>query len=245
MKLIGALLVGLVVVTASASWAEEVKQDQRISLTITNGDVHDALAMIAKQAGLNISVDAKVRGTVTASLRDVTPAEALRVIAGAVGARVREDNGIYIIEPKPLPAERPRPGGLAGVGGGAVVPPAGGGAGAASAGSSTAGSVVLDDEEIIRVIKLKYADPAMIAAAFGGTVVGGSSGMLGGSPFHQGGSGYNGWGGGGGRYGGSRGYGRSGGYGDNGGWSGSRGRGGSGSLYSGGGRGSSWGYGGY
>jgi hypothetical protein len=176
---------------------------------------------------------------VTASLRDVSPAEALRVIAGAVGARVREDNGIYIVEPKPLPAERPRTG-LTGVGGAAVAPPDGA-AGSASAGSSSAGSAAVGNDEVIRLIKLKYADPAMIAAAFGGTVVGGGSGMYGGSPFHQRGSGYNNWGGSrGGGYGGfGGGYGGSGGRGGYGGW------GGSGNLRSGGVGGGSWGYGGY
>jgi len=240
MKLSGALLAGLLASVAAVGWAEEGDKDQRISLSITNGDVHDALAMIAQQSGLNISVDSKVRGTVTASLVDISPAEALRVIAGAVGARVRDDNGVYVVEPKPLPAERPRTA-PAGAGGALVVPPGGATAGATAAGASTAGSVAVGDGEVIRVIKLKYADPALIAAAFGGTVIG-SSGMLGGSPFHQGG----GRGGRNGSRGGYGGYGSSGGYGGSGGRSGSSGWRGADSLYSGGGsRGGAWGYGGY
>jgi hypothetical protein len=233
MRLAGIVLLGLIV--ATASWAEEGAEPPTISLDVTNGNVHEALALIARQAGLNISVDARVKGVVTVGLRDVSPLEALRVIASAVGARVREDGEVYVVEPKPLPHERqtalpvptaPR-----------IIAPAA---------APATGDIPVGNEEVIRVIHLTYADPALIATAFGGNVIGGNMGMMGGSPFHPRGGGY----------GGGRGYGRSSGYGNYGGYGGGQGRGGGygygggyDGVYGGGNGGSSrvgsGGYGGY
>jgi hypothetical protein len=193
MRLVGIALCGLVIV--AGVWAED-EAPPTITVDITNGDVHEALAAIARQGGLNISVNAKVKGVVTAALRDVTPEEALRTIAGAVGARVRQDGEVYIVEPKPLPHERPRTPSIAGN----VVAPA-------RTGGAATGDIPVGDGEVIRVIHLRYADPALLGAAFGGGIVGSGAGMMGGSPFHPRG------GRGGGGYGRSSGYGNTGGYG--------------------------------
>ncbi len=234
-RLAGIALLGLVFTHAPTSWAAEGDTPPTISLDITNGNVHEALALIARQGGLNISVDARVTGVVTAALRDVTPVEALGVIASGVGARVRQDGDIYIVEPKPLPHERPRA--LPAAPTPAVVPPTGA-APLAAAPATRAGDIPVGDEQVIRVLHLQYADPALIAAVFGGTVVGGNAAMLGAGPFHQ-------------RGGYSQGYSRSGRSGDYGGYGSGYGYGGYGSRggydrgYGGASRLGTSGYGGY
>jgi len=229
MKRVGWLLLGLSLVFATAACADD--EEPRVSISVTDANVHEVLALIAKQAGLNISVDANVRGSVTVSLRDVTAQQALDTVAAAAGARVREDQGTYYIEPKPLPPERPQAPRTP-VGGSTVLPPG------SSAGTSASGGITAAEEDrvVTRLIQLNYADAAMLAQAFGGGVIGSGLGFTG-SPFRQGGGrgGYGGYGGGQG-YGGGRGYGNSGGYGSG---RGSR-RGGG---YSGGG-GGDWMYGG-
>ena len=233
MRFAGIVWLGLAL--AAGAWAEEGDRPQTISLDITNGNVHEALALIARQGGLNISVDSKVTGVVTAGLRDVTPAEALDAIASSVGARVRQDGDIYVVEPKPLPHVRP------------AAPALGPPMAVAPVGRATA-DIPVGDGEVIRVIHLEYADPALIATAFGGNVVGGDASMMGGTPFHQRGgygrgggygqsSGYGDYGGYGSGYGSGGGYGRRSGYGGYG--------GGYDGAYGGGSRVGTWGYGGY
>jgi hypothetical protein len=198
MRLIGAVILGLLVACGVAAWAGDGNAAKTISISVTNGDVHDVLALIAKQGDLNISVDAKVKGTVTVALRDVAPDEALKVVASAVGARVRQDGGVYVIDPKPLPAQRPETA-PAGGGGATVVPP---GTGTGVTNASASGTASSGDEQIIRVLKLNYIDGAMIAAMFGGGVIGGNVQAFGGSPYGQGGGYGGGYGGYGGGYGG-------------------------------------------
>jgi hypothetical protein len=70
----------------------------------------------------------------------VTPAEALRVIASAVGARVRQDGDIYVVEPKPLPHERPHAPAL---GSPAVVTPA------PTAAATATGDIPVGNEQVI------------------------------------------------------------------------------------------------
>jgi len=248
MRLTGLFLLLALVACATVAWAGQGDEPGRISVDVTNGNVHDILSMIAKQAGLNLAIDAKVTGTVTVALRDVTPDEALRVVASAAGARVRQDGEVYVVEPKPLPAERPRTPSLATAGATVVAPTAA----APVTGAGTSATVDSGDEQVIRVIKLKYADPAMIADAFGGGAVGSGTATLGGSPFGQRGGyggyggGYGGYGGYGGGYGGYGGYG--GGYGGNGGGYGGYGGYGGGRRTHGGGYGGrlgTFGYNGY
>ncbi len=203
-------IVGLLAGTAITAWAGDEGQPARISLDVRDADVQTVLTSIAKQAGLNLVVAQGVRGTVTVAIVDMAPEEALKAVAAAVGARVIQDGDVYKVDPKPLPPER-RPSAPANLPSGqpGIVAPPG------QAGATTAQDATAQDHEVIRVIKLQYADPAMIAQAFGGSVIGG---MYSQGQGPLGGSGRGGYGGSGGGYGG-RGGGNGGGYGNYGGGS--------------------------
>ena len=193
-----------------AAWAGDEQPAVRISLEVKDADVQTVLMSIAQQAGLNLSVSQDVHGRVTVALKDLPAEEALKAVASAAGARVLKDGEVYVVDLKPLPPQRqPASGGGTAPAGAVIIGPSG------KAGA-TSGQTSAGDEEIIRVIHLKYADPAMIALAFGGSVIGGYAGGFGG---------LGGFGGPGGGYGN-----RGGGYGGNG-WNG--GFGGSGGGFGG------------
>jgi len=218
------IIVPLLLALIGAAWAGDEEPAARISLEVKDADVQTVLMQIAQQAGLNLSVNQDVRGRVTVTLKDLPAEEALRTVASAVGARVLKDGDVYVVDLKPLPPQRqPASAGQSSQVGAVVVGPAG-------KADATSGQTSIGNEEIIRVIQLKYADPAMIALAFGGSVIGGYA------------SGFGGSGGFGGRGGGNRG-----GYGSAGGYGGYSGLGGGfgGASGSGGYGGSAGGFGGY
>ncbi len=216
---------GLFVVIALGAACMAVAQEEaaRVTLDATDADVHTLLSTIAQKAGLNLSVGAEVRGNVTVSLKDVTPAQAIKVIAKAAGAVARLDGEIYVVEPKPLPHVRdPRPA-IPSIDP-RIRPPTR---------DVQVGTVVPNDTDddapdavLLRVIKLNHTDPALIASMFGGIAIGGymsSSGLgnRGGGGYGNQGGGYGGRGGGGGGrgnrgggYGGRGGGGGGGGYGN-------------------------------
>lgn len=242
MARLAAALVFCLALGLAAAWPAEDEEPGRITLDVTDADVHTVLSTIAKQAGLNVSVSADVRGRVTVALRNVTPEVALQTVAKAAGARFRLDGEVYVIDSQPLPptrpatkpATRPAPIAVAPAPAKPVVP-------AADPGPVSAQD---PDREIVRVIKLNYLDPSMVAQLMGGSVLGSGVSAMG-SPYHNlqrggRGGGYGRYGGGGyGGYGGSPsyggGYGRSGGYSPSGGGRGGyRGYGGGRSGYGGG-----------
>ena len=146
---------------------------------------------------------------ITASLVDVTVDAALGIVLDQAGLRAVKDNGVYQISEKPERRSQPR-----------VAPavrfpppvftirPTAPGTGTEGAGAAAAavpgapGTTTGEEEEEdlpLRLIIVKYADPADMAFLFGGDVIEGG-GMYGG-----GGGGGGGYGGGSGGYGGSSG----------------------------------------
>ncbi|MGQ9732551.1 MAG: hypothetical protein ACUVX8_14920 [Candidatus Zipacnadales bacterium] len=191
-KMVLTTLVGMTVVYGAVAGAADNNDAGRISLSVTDGNVHDVLSMIAQQAGLNLTVDQRVQGNVTVSLHDLTAEAALEVVAKAAGARVRREGDVYIVEPVPPPATREQAS-ITGHGG-VMLPPARTEGDIPTLGSDDA-TVTLSDGKVIRIIKLKYADPAMMAQLFGGNLVGGALFTYG-SPFHhRSGGPYTGYGG--------------------------------------------------
>jgi len=234
-KLATLILAATLVAPAAAVWAADEQPAARISLDVRDADVKTVLTGIAKQGGLNLTVAQDVQGTVTVAIVDMTPAQALKTVAEAAGARVILDDNVYKVDHKPLPPER-RPT----VGAPATPAPAGrilAPTAQGNVGTGPAAAADQKDQVVLRVIKLKYADPAMIAAAFGGSVLGGMYSQANSPLGNMSGGGQGGYGGGG--NGGSGGYG-------GGGYGGGYGRSGSGGGYGGyGGSGSQSGLGSY
>ncbi len=144
---------------------------------------------------------------ITAALVDVNVDEALTIVLGQVNLRFVKDNNIYSIREKPQRAtgraDRPMPQYGAPIFALRPASPTAEGAGAAATTTPGEGVGAEEDERAnlpIRLLKIRYADPAMISTLFGGEVIyGGEESMTGGG------------GGGGGRGGGGRGGGRGGG----------------------------------
>jgi hypothetical protein len=69
---------------------------KRVTVSFEDVDVRDAVAEIAKQAGVTITVDEAVKGKVTLSVKDMPWMEALRAVAGATKSFVwRDAKGAY------------------------------------------------------------------------------------------------------------------------------------------------------
>ena len=203
------LTIGLSIAVAGAlllpgtAMAED-KEPVRVTLDVTDADVQTVLTTIAKQGGLSITISDQVRRNVTVALGNIAAPEALKIVAGAAGARVRLDGEVYVVEPKPLPPTR------------TVREPAAPRSTPRVTGPDTTtvtntDVAIGDDGEVIRKIKVMYSDPELLAAMFGGTSIG-SRYRQGGTPFGRS-SGRYGHGGrnsgrsyNGGGYGGSRGY---------------------------------------
>lgn len=198
-----------------AAWAADDEAPARISLDVTDADIHTVLSTIAKQTGLNIGVSDQVRGTVTVALRDVTPETALQIVAKAAGARLQRDGEVYFIEPQPLPPTRPEVRPATQPVPKTVAPPARpteiGEAGPDTVPIGKAG----EDREVVSVIRLQHTDPSVIAQLLGGGVVGSGVSPIGRGYHHLRGGGRPGSYG---RYGGYGGYGNYGGYGSYGGY---------------------------
>ena len=204
-------------------------QQGAITLNLKDVPVADALRAVQEQVpDFQYTLHEGVTGTVTIYLTDVSVATAVRAISTALDAAYRLDQGVYVIEPKPVEAQRELPSPLAPT----YAPPMPPGPRPPQPPGEAS------NEPVVRVIKVKHADPADIAMIFGGTVISSRMGQLawggGGMGLGMGGYGgqYGGYGGQNGGYGGQ--------YGGRGVW------GGFGPSVGGGGNlGGRWGNGGY
>lgn len=73
---------------------------EAMSINVADGDVREVLRSIAKVEGINLVIDDSVTGKVTASLKDVSPLQAIRQIALARGFSVTDANGTVIVSSK-------------------------------------------------------------------------------------------------------------------------------------------------
>lgn len=71
-----------------------------MTLNVHEGDLHATVLMIASAGGLNVAVDDSVKGTITITLEDVEPREALDIIALTADLNIIEKNGALIITSK-------------------------------------------------------------------------------------------------------------------------------------------------
>lgn len=70
--------------------------DKLISFNARDTEIREIAMTIGKLANVNVMVDPKVRGKMPLTLRDVTAAEALKLVAGITGNKVGMINGVVI-----------------------------------------------------------------------------------------------------------------------------------------------------
>jgi type IV pilus secretin PilQ/predicted competence protein len=85
-------------VTAASAGSMKDFQDQ---------DLGQVLRLLARQARINLVVSDKIQGTVTMRLENVTPLEAINVIANSKGLIVDQTNGVYYIKTQEEKAKEP------------------------------------------------------------------------------------------------------------------------------------------
>jgi hypothetical protein len=106
---------------ATTTWGETVPPQQAgdagVMVDLKDADVRDALRMLAIQTGVSISFADRVKGRVTAELRDVTLEQALDRILKPLGCTWRKTGEGYLVSPLrpgevgqvPRPGIPPRP----------------------------------------------------------------------------------------------------------------------------------------
>jgi hypothetical protein len=178
-------LVGIVVV--GTAWAQTTgKFSVQFDATPLNR-VLDALKRF--DASLQFAMAPELGDRkITASLVDVTVDEALQVVLSLAGLTSVKDNGVYQIREKASASGGRGPGPAARLPAPVFVnrPTAPGeGTSAARSATQAAGAQAATAEQKrnlpIRVITIKYADPALMAMLFGGYVIYGDEGSSGGS----------------------------------------------------------------
>ena len=86
------------------------RPDGTLDLDARAADIAEALRQVAAAAGLNVVAARSVTGTVTASLRGLTPDEVLDALADSVGAAAARKGSIILVSPQaPKPEVRPAP----------------------------------------------------------------------------------------------------------------------------------------
>lgn len=70
--------------------------DKVISFNARDTEIREIVMTIGKLANINVMVDPKIRGKMPLTLRDVTAADALRLVAGITGNKVGWINGVVI-----------------------------------------------------------------------------------------------------------------------------------------------------
>ncbi len=68
-----------------------------ISLSVVDGDVRSVLLSTARMGGFNLVLDDSVSGTVTVSLQDVEPIDAMHLVAGAGNLLMEQVGGNYVV----------------------------------------------------------------------------------------------------------------------------------------------------
>ncbi len=96
-----ALIVGMMGAPATA-WSQSGTQVERyINLNISEGDIRDALKLVAEHGGLNLVIGPEVQGKVSLYLTNATLESALRAITLNNGFEYKVDEGIISVSKKP------------------------------------------------------------------------------------------------------------------------------------------------
>jgi len=210
-----------------------VTPQQKLNISFEDATIGEVLKVLSQAGKFNYSLPPEFeKMTVTVSLSDVTPEQALQIVLEQKGLMAVNDNGVWVVRRKPAGrgASAPRATPAVPTGTAAVRQPPSATAAAPSRATTREGEAteagLRREGEVTRVLRLRHTDPGLIAILFGGDIIYGDENLG-----YGGGYGGGGYGGGYGGYGGSS---RGGGYGGS-----SRGGG-----YGGSSRGSSRSYGG-
>jgi type II secretory pathway component GspD/PulD (secretin) len=137
-----ALGISMVAAVPTAANAQDLNQKQVSSLELNQADVREALRSLFKDVSASYTIDPEIQGQVTVSLKRVTLEVALQNMLRQVDATYRIEAGVYMIVKRRL-----------------VEPPLDGNGGV---------PITMSIEgPVIRRIKLRSADPYMIAALIG------------------------------------------------------------------------------
>ena len=93
-KLVAVLLLGLTMLQAPLCYAADA---DRVTMSLIDVDIAEALAMLAKQRRLNILLSDDVEGSLSLNLYDVPVANAVQAIANAAGYAVEKRGGAYFV----------------------------------------------------------------------------------------------------------------------------------------------------
>jgi type II secretory pathway component GspD/PulD (secretin) len=93
-KLFAVLLLGMTILQAPLSYSADT---DRVTMSLIDVDIAEALAMLAKQRRLNILLSDDVEGSLSLNLYDVPVANAVQAIANAAGYAVERRGGAYFV----------------------------------------------------------------------------------------------------------------------------------------------------
>ena len=68
-----------------------------MTLNVLDSDLRQTIMLVARNGGLNVSVDDSVKGNISITLNDVEPEKALEIIAKTSGLNLIRDGSIYIM----------------------------------------------------------------------------------------------------------------------------------------------------
>ncbi len=102
MSLRPTVLMLMLVAAGALSGSVAANGSDRVSMSLRDVDIAEAMAMLAKQQRLNILLSDGVSGTLSLNLYDVPATEAVKAIANAAGYAVERRDGAYFV----LPHER-------------------------------------------------------------------------------------------------------------------------------------------
>ena len=88
------LLLGMTMLQAPLCYAADAN---RVTMSLIDVDIAEALAMLAKQRRLNILLSDDVEGSLSLNLYDVPVADAVQAIANAAGFAVEKRGGAYFV----------------------------------------------------------------------------------------------------------------------------------------------------
>lgn len=71
-----------------------------MTLSVHEADLRSTIMLVAKNGGLNVSVDGLIKGKISISLNNVEPVKALEIIAKTRNLKLINDDGIFIFTPE-------------------------------------------------------------------------------------------------------------------------------------------------
>jgi type II secretory pathway component GspD/PulD (secretin) len=81
----------------------------RVIYEFQGDEINQVFRLLARNAKINLIIDNNVTGTITTRLENVTPLQAIEIIASAKNLSFEKKKGIYVIQDKSTPVPIPPP----------------------------------------------------------------------------------------------------------------------------------------